>query len=74
MYRIFPISFSHRVTLIDLVDLDMLDFDVILGMDRLNACYASLDYMSQVVRFRFPNESIVEWKGKNTINIGKIMS
>ena len=33
VYRKCPISLSNRVTLVDLVELDMLDFDVILGMD-----------------------------------------
>ncbi|XP_049414730.1 uncharacterized protein LOC125877491 [Solanum stenotomum] len=30
VYRSCPISLSHKVTLVDLVELDMLDFDVIL--------------------------------------------
>jgi len=33
LYRRCPIFLSHRVTLIDLVELDMIDFDVIFGMD-----------------------------------------
>jgi len=33
VYRSCPISLSHKVTLVDLVELYMLDFDMILGMD-----------------------------------------
>ncbi|XP_049356909.1 uncharacterized protein LOC125821531 [Solanum verrucosum] len=43
VYKRCPISLSHRVTFVDLVELDMLDFDVILGMDWLHDFYASID-------------------------------
>ena len=32
------ISLCSRVTLVDLIEVDMLDFDVILGIDHLHAC------------------------------------
>ena len=38
-----PIIFPNRVSYVELVELDMLDFDVILGMDWLHACFASFD-------------------------------
>ncbi|WMV25463.1 hypothetical protein MTR67_018848 [Solanum verrucosum] len=61
VYRNCPISLSHRVTHINLVELDMLDFDVILGMNWLHSCYASISCRTRVVKFQFPNESILEW-------------
>jgi len=64
VFRRCPIFLSHRVTLVDLVELDMLDFDVILVMDWLNVCYASIDCRTRVVKFQFPNEPILEWKGE----------
>ncbi|KAK6784443.1 hypothetical protein RDI58_017898 [Solanum bulbocastanum] len=43
VYKNRSIFVSHRVTHVDHVELDMLDFDVILGMEWLHACYASID-------------------------------
>ncbi|KAH0765134.1 hypothetical protein KY285_001005 [Solanum tuberosum] len=43
VYRRCQISLSHKVTLVDLVELDMLYFDMILGMDWLHAYFASID-------------------------------
>lgn len=60
IYRRCLVSLSHRVTLFDLVEFKILYFDVILGMDRLCSCYAYIDCRSRVIRFQFPNESILE--------------
>lgn len=43
VYKGCPISFPNRVTLVDLIVLDMIDFDVILGMDWLHAFFDSID-------------------------------
>ena len=45
----------------DLAQLDMVDFDVILGMDWLNAFDGLKDCRTRVVEFQIPNESIFEW-------------
>ena len=59
VYSRYLVSFCHRVTLVDLVKLDMLDFDVILGMDWLHECCSSIVCRTQNVRFQFPNEPIL---------------
>lgn len=41
VYRSCPIFLFHKVTLVDLVVLDMIDFNFILGMDWLHACFLS---------------------------------
>ena len=64
VYRNYPIMLPNRVSYVDLVELDMLDFDIIFGMDWLHACFSSTDCRTRVVRFNFPNEPIVEWKGE----------
>ncbi|KAH0652607.1 hypothetical protein KY289_030285 [Solanum tuberosum] len=59
VYRKCLISLSHRVTLVDLVELDMLDFDVSLGMDWLQSCYASIDCRTRVGEgCRFQNSTL----------------
>ena len=58
VFRGCPIFSPNRVTLVDLIELDMLDFNVILGMDWLRSCYASIDCRTRVVKFQFSNEPI----------------
>ena len=53
VYRGCPIFLPNRVTLVDLIELHILDFDVILGMDLLDACYSSIDCRTRVVNFNF---------------------
>nr|XP_009797932.1 PREDICTED: uncharacterized protein LOC104244242 [Nicotiana sylvestris] len=40
IYRGCPVKLHHRLTLADLVELEMLGFDVIMGMDWLESYYA----------------------------------
>ena len=54
----------NRVSYVDLVELDMLDFDIIFGMDQLHAFFALFNSRTRVVKFNFPNEPVVKWKGE----------
>ena len=55
VYKGCPISFPNKVTLVYLIEIDMLDFDVILGMDWLHAYFTSIYCRTRVVKFQFPN-------------------
>lgn len=58
-------SLPNRVTLVDLVELDMLEFGVRFGMGWLHSYFSSIDCRTRVVRFQFPNEPMVVRKGGN---------
>ena len=67
-------TISYKVTSADLVELEMVDFNVILGMDWLQSCYASVDYRTRIVCFQFTNEPILEWKGNSLALMGRFIS
>ncbi|KAG5575756.1 hypothetical protein H5410_055890 [Solanum commersonii] len=67
VYRDCPIFINHKSTMADLIELDMVNFDVILGMDWLHACYASVDCRTRVAKFQFPNETVLEWKSSSAV-------
>ncbi|KAH0683010.1 hypothetical protein KY289_020762 [Solanum tuberosum] len=74
VYHDCDISINHKNTMVDLVELDMVDFDVILGMDWLHACYASIDCRTRVVRFQIPNEPVIEWSSSSVVPKDRFIS
>ena len=58
---------TNTATLVDLVELDMFDFDIFLGIDWVHACFAYINYRIMVVKPQFPNELILEWKWRNSM-------
>lgn len=51
VYKSCVISMEGRETLADLMVLDMIDFDVIFGMDWLALCHATLDCHLQMIKY-----------------------
>ncbi|XP_070047399.1 uncharacterized protein [Nicotiana tomentosiformis] len=51
VYRDCVVVVLSRSTVADLIELDMVEFDVIMGMDWLASCYANVDCSSKMVRF-----------------------
>ena len=48
----------------------MVELDIILGMNCLDSCYASVDCRTRIVHFQFPDEPILEWKGSSLEPMG----
>ena len=72
--RKLPYHSLSKVTLADLVVLEMVDFDVILGMDWLLSCYASVNYRIRIVHFHFLDEPILEWEGSSLAPMVRFIS
>ena len=51
----------------DLVELAILHFDIILGIDWVHKCYATIDYRNTVVRLHFHKK--YRWNGKGMVQI-----
>ena len=74
VYKNYPIVLPNRVSHVDLVELKMFDFYIILGIDWLHACFSSIDFRTRVVRFKIQIEAVVELQGGNSITRGRIIS
>ena len=53
VYINFPIRVSQMVTSVDLVELEMVDFDVIVSMDWLHSFYDLVYCRMRIVHFKF---------------------
>lgn len=70
VYRGCTVEIIDRLTSVDLAELEMVDFDVIMGMDWLETCHANVEYRTKIVRFHFPGKEVREWKGNITMPKG----
>ncbi|XP_070004325.1 uncharacterized protein [Nicotiana sylvestris] len=60
VYRSYDIKIHDCHTSANLHEIEMVDFDIIMGMDWLASCYADVDCWTKIVRFNFPSEPIIE--------------
>ncbi|EOY19242.1 Uncharacterized protein TCM_044240 [Theobroma cacao] len=76
-YESCVVRVEDKDTLVNLVVLDTLDFDVILGMDWLAPCHASVDCYHKLVKFDFPCERSFSIQGDRSnapTNLISVMS
>ena len=63
----YPVLVEGRELLADLVLLDVIDFDVIMGMDWLAKHYATVDYRENEVIFRISNDEEFQFRGNKSL-------
>ncbi|XP_070049854.1 uncharacterized protein [Nicotiana tomentosiformis] len=74
VYTDCTMMICNRQTSANLFDLEMVDFDVIMGMYYLASCYANIDCRTKSARFQFPSEPVIEWKGNIATPKGRFFS
>ncbi|XP_070036975.1 uncharacterized protein [Nicotiana tomentosiformis] len=74
VYRACQIRVEGRDTLADLIVPDMIDFDMLMGMDWLSSCYAIVDCHAKIVKFEIPNEPNFILRGSQVPEICKVVS
>ncbi|TYK27113.1 hypothetical protein E5676_scaffold478G00020 [Cucumis melo var. makuwa] len=68
------VGVANHMLDVTLLVLDMQDFDVILGMDRLSANHASMDCFRKEVVFNPPSGTSFKFKGAGIICVPKVIS
>ncbi|XP_073224730.1 uncharacterized protein [Cicer arietinum] len=63
VYRSCDITIDGKALPIDLIVIDLVDFDVMLGMDWLALHHATLDCHKKVVKFEIPGQSVFSFQG-----------
>ena len=66
VYKECPINNLYIFTHDNELELSMVDFNIILGMDWLQKFYATIDYRNRVVRFKLLNELELKWEGSGS--------
>ncbi|XP_070030456.1 uncharacterized protein [Nicotiana sylvestris] len=74
VYRSCMVIFCVFETRVDLLLLDMLDFEVILGMDWLSPYHTGLDCHAKTVSLTMPRLTRLEWKGSTVNTFGRVIS
>jgi len=71
VYRYCVVTVHGWDTMVDVIELGMVYFDIIIGMDWLYSCFAKLDYRTTTVRFQFPNVPVIEWNEDDIVSKGR---
>ncbi|XP_070042517.1 uncharacterized protein [Nicotiana tomentosiformis] len=74
IYRSCVVIFCGYETRADLLLLDMIDFEVILGMDWLSPYHDVLDCRSKTITLAMPELSRLDWKGSSVSTASQVIS
>ncbi|XP_049378055.1 uncharacterized protein LOC125842786 [Solanum stenotomum] len=74
VYRSCFVVLSGYETWVDMILLDMLDFDVILGMDWLSLYHVLLDCYAKTLTLAIPGIPRVEWRGTSGSYPNRVIS
>ncbi|XP_070039173.1 uncharacterized protein [Nicotiana tomentosiformis] len=74
IYRSCIMTFCGYETREDFMLLDMTDFEVILGMDRLSPYHAVLDCHSKTITLAIPELPRLKWKGSSVSAFSWVIS
>ncbi|XP_070050291.1 uncharacterized protein [Nicotiana tomentosiformis] len=74
VYRSSVVSIGSFETRVDLLPLDMVDFDIILIMDRLSPYHAILDCCAKMVTLSMPRLPRLEWMGTPDHSTSRVIS
>ena len=74
VYRSCLVTFVGSNTHVDLVILEMVDFNVILGMTWLSPNFAILDCNAKTLTLAKPGTDALVWEGDYTSNLVRIIS
>lgn len=59
VYKNCVVSIFCQDTVVDLIHINILEFDVIMGIDSLHSCYSTLYCRTRKVTFYFSNETVL---------------
>ncbi|XP_070057102.1 uncharacterized protein [Nicotiana tomentosiformis] len=74
IYWSYVVTFDRYETREDLLLLDMVDFEVILGMDWLSSYHAIIDFYAKTVTLATPEFPRLEWRGSSVSTSSRIIS
>ncbi|XP_070007283.1 uncharacterized protein [Nicotiana sylvestris] len=74
IYRSCVVTFCGFETRGDLLMFDMIDFEIILGMDWLSPYHAFLDCYAKTVTLAMPGLPRLEWKGSTIDTSSRVIS
>lgn len=74
VYRDCIVTMHGLDTTTNLIELVMVDFDMIMGIDILYSFFAKLDCQTRTVSLKFPDEPIIEWKGYGVVPKSRFIS